>query len=462
MADPKLILNITNHVAMNFTANVLLSAGESPLMSLCVDEMEDLVSRCDGLVVNIGTLDAQFMQAARKACEAANARGLKWVLDPAGVGASAFRTSCCTELVRRFRPSVIRANASEVVALLSALREESACEEGRGVDSTLSSDAAVQAAKDLSARSGGAIVSMSGEKDYITDSRTVLEVCGGSPLMPQVTAMGCAASALTAAFIASADNTLEQARGAMALMSEAGERAALRSESPGTFQAEFLDALASLSGTVRQSPRFRAGQLRLYLVTDRHLAGQRDLADIVQSAVRGGVTMVQLREKDLSAREFIAEGRRLKEILRPAGVPLIINDRVDVALACGADGVHIGQSDMPCSEARRLLGPRAIIGLSVENMRQVAEANLLDVDYIGVSPVFSTPTKTDTAPPFGLEGLREACALSVHPAVAIGGVNASNASQLRRAGADGVAVVSAIVSSPDPCRAAGELKNLLK
>ena len=204
----------------------------------------------------------------------------------------------------------------------------------------------------------------------------------------------------------------------------------------------------------------RPDQLRLYLVTDRPLSMGRDLEWIVAEAVKGGATMVQLREKDIDTRGFIELARRLQPVLKEAGVPLIINDRVDVALAVDADGVHIGQSDMPYEIARRLLGPDKIIGLSVENMDEVREANSLDVDYIGVSPVYSTATKTDTAPPFGLEGLREAVRLSRHPAVAIGGMNASTAHDVLLTGVDGIAVVSAICSAPDPCTAARLLSQL--
>jgi len=201
----------------------------------------------------------------------------------------------------------------------------------------------------------------------------------------------------------------------------------------------------------------RAEQLRLYLVTDRPLSLGRDIAWVVEEAVKGGATMVQLREKDIDTREFIALAQRIKPILKDVGVPLIINDRVDVALAVDADGVHIGQSDMPYDIARRLLGPDKIIGLSVENMDEVLEANSLDVDYIGVSPVYSTATKTDTAPPFGLEGLRKAVELSSHPAVAIGGMNAATAPDVLATGVDGIAVVSAICSAPDPQEAARRL-----
>lgn len=201
--------------------------------------------------------------------------------------------------------------------------------------------------------------------------------------------------------------------------------------------------------------------MRLYLVTDRGLAMGRDMLDIVREAVAGGVTMVQLREKDCPMRDFVALGRELVALLRPLGVPLIINDRVDVALACDADGVHIGQSDMPYDIARRLLGPDRIIGLSVESMDDIVAANALDVDYVGVSPVFATSTKTDTARPFGLDGLLEAVRLSVHPTVAIGGMNARTAADVMACGTDGIAVVSAIVSAESPREAARELIDLL-
>ncbi len=205
----------------------------------------------------------------------------------------------------------------------------------------------------------------------------------------------------------------------------------------------------------------KRNQLRLYLVTDRALAGGREIEDIVRESVEGGATMVQLREKDIDTRDFIELALRLKKVLAPYGVPLIINDRVDVALASDADGVHIGQSDMPYSMARRLLGPDRIIGLSVENFSQIEEANSLDVDYIGVSPVFATPTKTDTAAPFGLEGLRRAVEMSVHPTVAIGGMNASTAADVISTGTDGIAVVSAIVCAASPRKASEELLEII-
>lgn len=196
---------------------------------------------------------------------------------------------------------------------------------------------------------------------------------------------------------------------------------------------------------------------RLYLVTDRSLTLGRPLEQVVARAVQGGVSAVQLREKEAATRSFVEAARQMKALLAPYGVPLLINDRVDVALAVGAAGVHIGQEDLPYPLARRLLGPQAIIGLSVETEAQVVAAEAYDVAYLGVSPIFPTPTKKDTHGSWGLTGLARVRRLSRHSLVAIGGLNVGNAAAAITAGADSIAVVSAICSAEDPREAAAEL-----
>jgi len=195
----------------------------------------------------------------------------------------------------------------------------------------------------------------------------------------------------------------------------------------------------------------------LYLVTDRGLSRGRPTPEIVHAAVRGGVTCVQLREKACPTREFIAEALTVRDFLKSRGIPLIINDRVDVALAVGADGVHLGQGDLPLAMARAILGGSKIIGVSAESIRDAIEAESGGADYLGVSPIFATPTKTDTAAPLGIEGLRAIRRQVKLPLVAIGGLNAGNAAAVIGGGADGVAVVSAIVAADDPGLAAREL-----
>ena len=199
----------------------------------------------------------------------------------------------------------------------------------------------------------------------------------------------------------------------------------------------------------------------LYLVTDRGLAKGRSTLEIVRAAVEGGVTCVQLREKGCSTREFIEQALAVKNFLKDRGVPLIINDRVDVALAVSADGVHLGQTDMPLKAAQKIVGDSMIIGISAESVEDAVEAERGGADYLGVSPIYATPTKTDTAPPLGLEGLRRIREAVSLPLVGIGGLNQYNASEVIKNGGDGVAVVSAIVAAGDPAGAARHLKQII-
>jgi thiamine-phosphate pyrophosphorylase len=199
----------------------------------------------------------------------------------------------------------------------------------------------------------------------------------------------------------------------------------------------------------------------LYLVTDRGLAKGRSTLDIIRSAVQGGVTCVQVREKECSTLDFIEQAQSIKEYLQSRGVPLIINDRVDVALAVEADGVHLGQTDMPLDMAKKIIGDSMIIGISAESLADAIAAEKGGADYLGVSPIYATPTKTDTAPPLGLEGLRAIRQKVNLPLVGIGGLNRDNAAAVIRHGGDGVAVVSAIVAADDPMQAAGDLKQII-
>ncbi len=197
----------------------------------------------------------------------------------------------------------------------------------------------------------------------------------------------------------------------------------------------------------------------LYWVCDLEVIAARPLASLAQAACEGGVTMVQLRAKRASYSEIFAAAHVLNAILRPRGIPLIVNDHLDVALAIGAAGVHLGQGDASLAEARSQLGPRAILGLSVESLEQAAAAE--HADYLGVSAIFATPTKSDVARLWGLQGLRELRACTSLPLVAIGGLSVENARAVIEAGADGIAVVSAIGAAPDPLRATRELRRTL-
>lgn len=199
---------------------------------------------------------------------------------------------------------------------------------------------------------------------------------------------------------------------------------------------------------------------RLYVVTDAGLSRGRSHRAVIEAAIIGGATIVQYREKHASTRQMIEEALELRDLTRRAGVPLTVNDRVDVALAVDADGVHVGQDDMPVALARRLIGNK-LLGVSVHSLSEALQAVRDGADYLGVGPIFATTTKPDAGPPIGLDGLR---AIRQHvsiPIVAIGGINQANAADLVRAGVDGIAVVSAVVAADDVTAAARQLRALV-
>ena len=223
---------------MSINANALLAVGASPLMSFCPEEMEEIVRISSALVVNIGCLDRQEIEAMSIAAATAHCLGKPWVLDPVGAGASSIRTQTALSLIRNDHPTVIRGNASEILCLAGEQITS------RGVDSSALSSDAVEGAKAL-ALSSGAVVSVSGPVDYITDGSTVLTISNGHPLMSRITAMGCTASVITGAFVAAGADTLEAARNAMALMGIAGERAAARASGTGSLEMHFIDELST-------------------------------------------------------------------------------------------------------------------------------------------------------------------------------------------------------------------------
>jgi thiamine-phosphate pyrophosphorylase len=196
---------------------------------------------------------------------------------------------------------------------------------------------------------------------------------------------------------------------------------------------------------------------RLCFIADSEAASGRDILQLIAEAVEGGVTLIQLRGKKWTSREFLDVGMKAFRFLGPKKIPLIINDRVDIALACEADGVHLGQDDMPLPYAREILGKDRIIGISVATPDEAEAAEKDGADYVGAGPVFGTLSKKDTAPLLGLTGLRKIREKTKIPILAIGGITVANAADVISAGADGVAVISAITAAINPGRAATEI-----
>ncbi|MBR1958043.1 MAG: hydroxyethylthiazole kinase [Tidjanibacter sp.] len=241
--ESPLVHNITNYVAMNNSANALLAIGASPVMAHWKAEMEEMTSIASALVLNIGTLDAEWIEGMLAAGKAARQRGVPIVLDPVGAGATSWRTRTAWDIIEQCKPTIIRGNGSEIMALVNADVRS------KGVDSTASSDDALEAAQVLAQRTG-AVVVISGPTDYITDGIRTETIANGAPIMTAVTGMGCTASAVVGAFVATGEDALESAAHAMAVMGVAGQRAAAVAKGSGSMQVAFLDELYNLTGEV--------------------------------------------------------------------------------------------------------------------------------------------------------------------------------------------------------------------
>ncbi|WP_324669895.1 thiamine phosphate synthase [Geochorda subterranea] len=205
----------------------------------------------------------------------------------------------------------------------------------------------------------------------------------------------------------------------------------------------------------------RVMDLSVYVVTDRDLARGRPLDSVVAAAIAGGATAIQLREKRATTRELVELAQALRRLTHQAGVSLIVNDRIDVALAVDADGVHVGQDDMPARLARQLIGPERILGVTAGTEEEARRAQEDGADYLGCTAVFPTATKPDHREPLGLDGLqRLARAVSI-PVVAIGGIHAGNAADVLARGAAGIAVVSAVMAADDVESATRQLRRIV-
>lgn len=251
-----LVHNITNYVVMNQTANALLAVGASPVMAHALEEVDEMVGFAGALVINIGTLSPTWVEAMRRAGLAAVARGIPIVIDPVGCGATAYRTKTATMLVDELRPTIIRGNASEILALAGGVSAT------KGVDSSHSTDAVADAASAL-ARARGCVLSISGADDLIIDGTRAVRVHNGHPIMTAVTGMGCTASAITGACAAVNTSAFDAAVAAMTIMGVCGEIAQAASQGPGSFVPAFMDTLWTIT------PAALADRARLTVVSVR-------------------------------------------------------------------------------------------------------------------------------------------------------------------------------------------------
>jgi thiamine-phosphate pyrophosphorylase len=434
---------ITNAVVANWVANVLLAAGSSPVMAQAAEEVAGFTAVADALAVNLGTLGPAASEGIRLAVRTACERGLPWALDPVGVGASTYRLALARQLLA-MRPAVIRGNADEILTLAGAVQRTE-----RGVDSAAGSLEALDAAHRLAAETG-AVVALTGETDFVVCPHgESAPITGGDPMARLVTGMGCATTALIAAALA-VSPPRDAAVTGLWLMKAAAAAAARRATGPGGFAAAVLDAIHAETRRMAVA----ALSIAVYGILDPQIARGRSLADLARQAANAGVDLLQYRAKETGVRAMIEEAAAIVAALQGSGVPLLVNDRVDVALASGAQGVHLGRDDMRPAAARRLLGPHAVIGATIKNSDDIAALVGEPIDYGCIGGVYATSHKDNPDAPVGVDGftrLRSEARsrLGPIPVGAIAGITPANARPLFAAGADGVAVMGGLFLADD-------------
>ena len=473
-----LVICITNDVVRTFTANGLLAIGASPIMSECSEDLKDLIVHASALLINIGTLTPEKVGYYKEAIKLAKEYDVPIILDPVGCHAGAYRLSVVLDLIKTNAISLLRGNQSEIKAIYDALSPEDTSinsTAGKGVDGAQVEDSAVIAYR-LARRIECPVVA-TGEEDYVSDGIRVFAVPHGHPIMTSVTGTGCLLGAVLAAFF-SAYYTCKDRLSigeflayALAYYGLAGESAVKTSGiKPGSFSVAFMDALYTLDDTVLMSrncirPIVVPDQLQVYFVCGTQDTGlnKKRLLEIVEEACRGGVTCFQFREKGdgtLEGQQKLELAQQLQHICAKYHVLYIINDDVELAVAVNADGVHVGQDDMRLEDVRNIVGHK-VVGISIHSVEELRKTDVVYADCVGVGPMYATSSKPDAQEPCGPERTTELQAEGLTlPCVGIGGITLDNAMAVLRAGACGVAVISAIAHAEKPYEAARQFKEL--
>ena len=437
---------ITNYVTAADTVNLILAAGGAAVCADAKEEAAEITAQAQGLVLNCGTPSPERQEAMLRAGRQANAMGIPVVLDPVGAGSSSFRDQLLRELLQKVRFSCIRGNASEIAALCG--REFLA----RGVEDA-GAEASREEIRDLAVRTG-AVIAVTGKTCLVVSDEAAVTLPGGAPIQKRITGSGCMLSGLIGAMLAdrgavlTKEMTFSCVAGAVETYNDAAAAAAGRAEGTASFREALQDGISLL----RFSPSF----LRLYAVTDRRWLGGKTLEQATEEALQGGASMVQLREKALGREELVREAASMTALCHRYGVPLLVDDDAEAALEAGADGVHVGQSDMAVEEARRILGPDRILGATAHNLAEAERAERAGADYLGSGAAFGSSTKAEAVPMTG-ETYRDITSHVGIPVTAIGGINAGNVLQLGGLGLSGIAVISGIFAQPDIRKAAWEL-----
>ncbi|MCR5397120.1 MAG: thiamine phosphate synthase [Lachnospiraceae bacterium] len=461
----RLIHCITNPIAMNLTANGVLALGASPIMAEHPKEVAEITQRAAALLLNFGNISDTRMEAMKIALATANERKIPVVLDVCGISCSTLRKKFFQELLLEKRVDVIKGNYSEILSLY----EKDYVTSGVDAESTAEETTVLFAAKKL-AKKYHAMVLATGAVDLLAtpepesdrnQSRDVgvmvqkkaddvWRQTKGSAQLGKITATGCLLGAVIATFL-SVKNTATSVKNAVSFFAECGEKAETKFGN-GTFQLRLLDYLSHY-----EDERNMELNTELYFITDSSSYEEDEFFKRVESALEGGVTLLQLREKNKSTKDYIDLATKVHNLTKKYGVPLIIDDRVDVMLAVDAEGVHLGKEDMPLELARKMIGPKKILGATAKTVEAAKSAEKNGADYLGVGAIYPTTTKVKTVLT-PVETLRDICHEVSIPVNAIGGLNPTNMDVLKGISVSGVCAVSAIMKADSPKEAAEAMK----
>lgn len=439
--EDHLIHCITNPISINQVANTILALGARPVMAEHPQEAEEITSTASSLLLNLGNITDVRMQSMRISLRTANACGIPVTLDACGAACSSLRRDFVKGLLNIGRFTVIKGNYSEILALADGQYSASGVDAKADADEDTIKSAVLSLAADT-----GAIVIATGRKDLVGADGAITEVTGGTDQLSTITGTGCMSGAVIAVYLAreaSADSVINACR----YFKKCGEAAAT-AEGPGAFMVNLLDNLAS--------PKIEL-DMTLYLITDSTGLEEDVFLAKVRSALEGGVTILQLREKTRPTNEYIDLARKVHAISQEFGVPLIIDDRVEVMLAADCEGVHVGAEDMPVAIARRMIGRGKILGATAKTVETAQKAYIDGADYIGCGAIYPTTTKVKTVltPITTLDAITKAVPIPVN---AIGGLNAGNLNILKNINISGVCAVSAIMKADSPKDAAADMK----
>ena len=445
-----LIEQLTNFVTINDCANATLSIGASPVMADGDEEVWDMTALSNALVINFGIINLQSVDTMIKAAKSANKNRVPVVFDPVGMGAIPFINDTVLKFLNSVKVDVIKGNASEIMSLAGVEVET------KGVDSSESSLNSIDSAIKI-AQKYRCTCAVTGEVDIVTDGKTLIKIYNGYEKLSDITGTGCMISSLVGSILGGGSSPLISACCGILAMSISGEKASSTinpyEKGISSYRTELMNNIYMFNeDDIEKFSKIEVetieSQYSMYLVTDEKACLGKDFYESVEESIKGGAKIVQLREKNLSTREFYDRALKLKEICRKHGAMFVIDDRIDICLAVDADGVHLGQSDMPIEKCKEILGYTKIVGISAHNVEEALHAQEYGADYLGVGAFFGTKSKDDVKI-IDREEVKRICE-SVHiPVLGIGGIKLDNMDEIRGLDIDGICVISEILNNED-------------